>query len=89
MDAGSTRGQNGPAMRRYEFHLSIPPESYLDYYRGAARQVLARCPDGTAVQFPAALLKPFVTAAGIRGDFVLTCGDDCRGAHLERMPGRS
>ncbi len=73
-------------MRRYEFHLSISPERYLDYYRGAVRQVLARCPDGATVQFPASLLKPFVTAAGIHGDFVLTCSDDCKGAHLQRLP---
>ena len=69
-------------MKRFEFHLSISAESYLDYYRGAARQVFARCPDGLSVQFPAGLLQPFVTPAGIHGDFVLTCGDDNKGAVL-------
>ena len=71
-------------MKTFEFHLSISAASYLDYYRGAVRQVLARCPDGQTVQFPAALLQPFVTTEGIHGAFVLTCGDDHKGATLRR-----
>lgn len=71
-------------MPRFEFHLSIPAEDYLEYYRGAVRQVLARTAEGTPVLFPASLLKPFVTAAGIHGDFVLTCDAQNRGARLER-----
>ncbi|GLH70427.1 hypothetical protein GETHPA_19600 [Geothrix rubra] len=71
-------------MPRFDFHLSIPAEDYLAYYRGAARQVLARTEEGTPVLFPAALLKPFVTPAGIHGDFVLTCDERNRGARLER-----
>lgn len=71
-------------MPRFEFSLSISADSYLDYYRGAVRQVFARCPDGLSVQFPAALLQPFVTPGGIHGDFVLTCGDDHKGAVLRR-----
>jgi hypothetical protein len=71
-------------MKTFEFHLSISPESYLDYYRGSVRQVLARCPDGLTVQFPAALLQPFITAAGIHGDFVMTCGENNKGAVLQR-----
>jgi hypothetical protein len=76
-------------MQRFEFHLSISADSYLDYYRGAVQQVFARCPDGLTVQFPAALLQAFVTPAGIHGDFVLTCGDDNRGAVLRRRPRES
>lgn len=71
-------------MKRFQFHLSISADSYLDYYRGAVKQVFARCPDGLTVQFPASLLQPFVTPAGIHGDFVLTCGDDNRRAVLRR-----
>jgi hypothetical protein len=71
-------------MKRFEFHLSISADSYLDYYRGAVKQVFARCPDGLSVQFPAGLLQPFVSPTGIHGDFVLTCGDDNKGAELRR-----
>lgn len=54
-------------MNRYEFRLRISAEQYLDYYRGAARHVLARCHTGQTVQFPAGLLQPFVTAEGTAG----------------------
>ena len=73
-------------MKRYEFRLSIPSEQYLDYYRGAAKHVVARCPDGLTIQFPASLLTPFVTPEGIHGRFALDCDDVHRGARLSRLP---
>ena len=72
-------------MKRYEFRLDIPPEQYLDYYRGAAKHVVARCPDGLTIQFPASLLTPFVTPEGIHGHFALDCDDSNRGARLSRL----
>jgi hypothetical protein len=76
-------------MKRFEFQLRISAESYLDYYRGAARNVVVRCADGVTIQFPASLLQPFVTPAGIQGPFVLTCDDHHRSADLQRAPVRS
>ena len=72
-------------MKRYEFRLDIPPEHYLDYYLGAAKHVVARCPDGLVLQFPASLLTPFVTPEGIHGRFALVCDDANRGARLSRL----
>lgn len=74
-------------MKNYEFRLAISPDQYLAYYRGTAKQVIARCPDGLTIQFPASLLKQFVTSEGIHGVFVLSCGDDNKGAELKRKPG--
>jgi hypothetical protein len=71
-------------MLRFAFHLSLSSERFLAYYQGAIRDVVVRCRDGQTVQFPAALLRPFMTPAGVHGDFVLTCGDDHRGASLQR-----
>ena len=71
-------------MQQFEFRLSLSSEQYLDYYRGTVQQVLVRCTDGGTVQFPAALLKTFVTPSGIHGTFVLTCDDQHRGASLRR-----
>jgi len=73
-------------MHRYEFHLRITAEQYLDYYRGAVRHVVARSTTGQNVQFPAALLQRFVTPNGIHGRFVLTCDDQHRHPMLERLP---
>jgi hypothetical protein len=71
-------------VKRFEFVLSISPQQYLQYYRGSVRQVLAQSTTGEKVQFPAALLTPFVTSAGISGRFVLTCEDTGKGAALRR-----
>ena len=71
-------------MNRYEFHLRISPDQYLDYYRGTVRQVIARCTSGQSVQFPASLLQRFVTKEGIHGDFVLTCDEHHKNSRLER-----
>jgi hypothetical protein len=73
-------------MERYEFHLSITAEQYLDYYRGAALHVVARCVTGQTVQFPASLLQQFVTPDGIHGHFALTCDEHHRAPRLERLP---
>lgn len=73
-------------MKRYEFHLSLSSEEYLDYYRGTARSVVVHLSDGSSIQFPASLLKQFVTSGGINGDFVLTCDDSFKNAQLRRLP---
>jgi hypothetical protein len=70
---------------RFEFGLAIPAQEYFHYYRGSINKVIATCVDGKTVQFPAGLLTPFVTTAGIRGRFVLTCDDDGKGAELNRI----
>jgi len=59
---------NMPSIR---FRLDISPESYLAYYQGAARSVIATGRDGRRIQFPADRLRPFVTHDGVRGEFEL------------------
>ena len=71
-------------MKRFAFSLNFSAQQYLPYYRGSVSKVVARCDDGSTVQFPAGLLTPFVTTAGVHGNFVLVCGDDGKGARLER-----
>lgn len=71
-------------MQRFEFAIDISSLEYLPYYRGEVRNILVRCTDGRRVQFPATLLTPFVTGGGIRGNFVLTCGDGGTRAQLQR-----
>ena len=72
-------------MKRYEFHLRIPPARYLDYYRGNVRHVVARCTTGQTVQFPASLLQKFVSPEGIAGNFVLICDDNNKNLDLQRI----
>ncbi len=72
-------------MHRYEFHLLIPPEKYLDYYRGKVRQVIARSTTGQNVQFPASLLQRFITQDGIQGKFILVCDEKHKCVSLDRQ----
>jgi hypothetical protein len=72
-------------MQSFEFRLDLSPEQYLPYYRGTVRRVLVRCVDGRVMEIPAALLRRFVSSDGVHGQFVLTCGDDMRGARLQRL----
>jgi len=72
-------------MSRYEFHLHISSDAYLDYYRGTVHHVIVRCASGQTVQFPASLLQRFVTTEGIHGTFVLTCDQHNKCVGLERL----
>ena len=58
-------------MKEVYFTLRISRHDYLRYYRGSARHVIAKAHDGRTIQFPANILRPFVTRAGIAGNFVL------------------
>jgi hypothetical protein len=71
-------------MKRFEFHLDIPAQRYLSYYRGTVRQVVVQCMDGVSVQFPASFLTQSVAVNGIHGDFVLTCDNNFEGSELQR-----
>lgn len=71
-------------MPRYEFELRLSSERFLDYYRGAVRQIVVRCHTGQNVQFPASLLQKFVSPDGIHGNFVLICDERNKCLGLER-----
>lgn len=49
--------------------LHIPADDYVRLYQGAARTVHARSRDGRSVQFPAMILRQFLTHEGISGTF--------------------
>lgn len=72
-------------MQQFEFRIDLSSEQYLAYYRGTARRVLVRSVDGRVMEIPASLLQKFVSHDGVHGRFVLTCGDDMRGASLQRI----
>ncbi|PAS98350.1 MAG: hypothetical protein CGU28_01605 [Candidatus Dactylopiibacterium carminicum] len=72
-------------MPHYEFRLAISPEQYLAYYyKGTIKQVIVTCDNGQRLQFPAALLRQFVSQHGIQGNFELQCDEQGRNATLIR-----
>jgi hypothetical protein len=72
-------------MRRFQFRLDLTAAACEQYYRGQVSQVLARSIDGTSIQFPALLIKPFVSVNGVHGLFTLTCDDDGKNSNLQRV----
>ena len=72
-------------MKQFEFAPDISAQQDLNYYRGAARYMVAQCSNGTSIRFPASALTKFVTDSGIHGQFVLTCTDDHKGSTLRRV----
>lgn len=72
-------------MKQFEFRLNLTEQQYLNYYRGAVRQVITRSSTGATIQFPVSLLTKFVTASGVQGHFVLTCDDAHKGSEVRRL----
>jgi hypothetical protein len=86
--SGAVRSNGSRApVNRYQFHLSITPEQYLDYYRGIVHHVLVRSTAGQTVQFPASFLRRFVTPEGIHGEFLLLCDEHHKCLELRRLSG--
>ncbi len=61
---------------KIRFYLDISQVEYLRYYRGSAQSVLVQAEDGRKVRFPAANLRPFVSADGVRGRFEISLDDN-------------
>lgn len=65
--------------------LFISADEWLKTYRGEARTVTAKSRDGRRVQFPASILQPYLTHAGVRGSFVIHFDDQGRFAGIDRL----
>jgi hypothetical protein len=72
-------------MKQFEFRLHLTEQQYLHYYRGSVNQVIVKSFCGATIQFPASLLTRFVSVSGVRGHFVLTCDDACKGSEIRRV----
>ena len=72
-------------MREYRFRIALPAERYLAHYQGVVRGVVVTAEDGTRVEFPAELLRPFVTRDGVYGQFVLRADANGKLQSLQRV----
>jgi len=68
-----------------KFHIALPAEEFLRYYRGNASAVMVRSEDGRRIQLPAASLRPFLLSDGINGEFELTLDKNNRLLNLRRL----
>ena len=52
-----------------QFHLRISYDDYLLVYQGHAKSIITTATDGRKVEFPAEVVKPYLTRNGILGFF--------------------
>ncbi len=55
----------------FYIHLNITSAEFEHYYAQNINSVIATSHDGQRVQFPAKILRPFVTVSGVQGRFKL------------------
>jgi hypothetical protein len=72
-------------LRSIVVRLRISADEFQRLYEGTIRDVAAQSIDGRRVQFPAIILRPFVTHVGILGTFNIQFGDDNRFQHIEKI----
>lgn len=72
-------------MRSIIVPLRILPDEFQRLYEGNVKDVSARSSDGLRVRFPANILRPFVTHAGVSGTFAIHFGDDNRFHSIEKI----
>ena len=65
--------------------LSISADEMERWYRGSAQQVLARSLDGRTIRFPARILQPFVSQAGIKGNFRILFDEEHRFQSIQKI----
>ncbi len=59
-------------MQKVTVQLNISPERFQAYYQGVVENVVATTSDGRTVQFPARVLRPFLSYQGVQGTFEIT-----------------
>jgi hypothetical protein len=56
-------------MQKVTVRLNISSERFQSYYQGVVESVVATTSDGRRVQFPARVLRPFLSYQGVQGTF--------------------
>lgn len=71
--------------KKWHFKLKISSERYLEYYKGVVRSVSVMTKEGQRMEFPANVLRPFVTQDGVEGDFVVECDNDNKFISIKKI----
>ncbi|WP_096085929.1 DUF2835 domain-containing protein [Agaribacterium haliotis] len=72
-------------MRCYFVDMHISAEQYLRMYEGSAKLVSVLDRSGRRLQFPASVLRPFVTHSGIDGSFELQVDNNSKLIQIRRL----
>ena len=76
-------------MQTVRVSLQISIRRFQAYYEGAVDSVVAQAEDGRTVQFPARVLRPFLTHRGIDGTFDLTFSSKQKFHSIKKIHQRS
>lgn len=69
----------------FYIQLDISTQQFWNYYSQNINSIIATSTDGQRVQFPASVLQPYVTHAGIQGTFCLTVDEDAKFKSIGRV----
>ncbi|VAW92243.1 hypothetical protein MNBD_GAMMA23-282 [hydrothermal vent metagenome] len=69
----------------FYIHLNITSAEFEHYYAQNINSVIATSHDGQRVQFPANILRPFITAAGVQGMFKLVMDENTKLKSINRI----
>lgn len=72
-------------MSKLVVSLAIPSEEYIRIYKGTAKTILATTEDGRRVQFPATILQPYVSRAGVYGRFLIEFDSNNRFRSIKQL----
>lgn len=67
------------------FNINLSYEKFFEVYKGHAKYVVVKAIDGRTLQFPAEILKPYLTHTGIQGRFIIYFDDKNKFKSLEKM----
>ncbi len=67
------------------FDIHIEPEEYRKLYEGSASNARVRSRDGRSIQFPAKVLRSFLTHSGISGSFALFFDENNKFKRIVRL----
>ncbi len=68
-----------------QFSIKLSYDKYIAFYKGYAQNVLVRANDGRKIQFPAEILKPYLTREGINGHFIIHFDDRNKYQSLQKI----
>lgn len=67
------------------FSVNIPEEEILKYYSGTAKNVITTDSNGLRIQFPAAILRQYVTKQGVQGTFEIEFDENGKMQSINRL----
>ncbi len=65
--------------------LNISRAEYLRVYSGSAKAVTAKTVDGRTVNFPANILRPYVSQEGIHGTYTIFFDDNNKYVDIKKI----